>query len=240
MRVLGLETSTQVGTVAVLDQNQVRGEISFLSTTTHSERILQNIDQVLRGADLSPADLEGVAVGLGPGSFTGLRIGLSTAKGLAYALGIPVAGIPTLEALANNAPFWPELICAILDARRGFVYGGLFKTIAGETLKRIERDEVREVVPWVRSFGRRTLFVGDGGLTYREAIQEAMGARANFAHPEMMHPRGSIIARMGLMRIECQGGDDLDALEPLYIRRPEAAPLTMAIELAQIQGKMAR
>jgi tRNA threonylcarbamoyladenosine biosynthesis protein TsaB len=225
MRILGLEASTPVGTAAVLDGDELEGESWFCSSRTHSERMLQCIDDLLRGADLRTEDLDGLAVGLGPGSFTGLRIALSTAKGLAFALGVPLVGISTLEALAHNIPFWQGHICALLDARGGCVYGALFKATRAREPQRIEHDGVYEMASWLHRFKRATMFLGNGAVVYRKLITDLIGQHAHFPPPELLHPRGSVIARLGLRRLRSGVADDLDALVPLYARRPRAVGL---------------
>ncbi len=225
MRVLGLEASTPAGSIAVVDGDDLRGEVWFSTSKTHSERILQGIEQVIRETQLAFRDLDGVAVGLGPGSFTGLRIALSTAKGLALALGTPLAGIPTLEALARNVPYWRGLICPVVDARNDLIYGGLYRMTDGGLLATQQEAGTREVRQWVAGLEDPVLFLGSGAVAYREAIVSVLGGLAHFPPPELMHPRAAVIARLGRDALLCRGGDDMDSLVPLYLRRCEAERL---------------
>lgn len=223
MKVLGLEASTAAGSVALVDERELQGELWFNSPRTHSERILHGVDQILRGAGLHPQDIQGVAVGLGPGSFTGIRIALSTAKGLALALSIPLVGVPTLEAMAHNVPFWPQDICPMVDARRGHVYGAVFQA-AYRSMEQKEGQRVRELTSWLRVFSDATIFLGTGAVAYRETIRKILGSRAHFPPAELLHPRAAVIARLGLERMNSGVADDLDHLEPLYLKRSEPEP----------------
>ena len=127
MRLLAVETSTRAGGVALLEGECLRGEYLLDVSATHSERLMPAIDRLLADAGWAAADLQGLAVAVGPGSFTGLRIGLSVVKGLALALGIPVAAVPTLDAMAAALPFASLPVCPVLDARKGEVYACLFR-----------------------------------------------------------------------------------------------------------------
>src|SRR6058998_2301943 len=127
MRVLAVETSTMSGGAALLDGERVVGEYILDVRITHSERLMVAVDQLLSDAGWSAGDLEGLAVAVGPGSFTGLRVGLSTVKGLALALSIPVAAVPTLDAMAAMLPFAALPVCPVLDARKGEVYASLYR-----------------------------------------------------------------------------------------------------------------
>src|SRR5438093_2583246 len=122
MRVLAVETSTLAGGAALLDGEVVVGEYALDVGATHSERLMGAIDRLLTDAGWTVRDLEGLAVSVGPGSFTGLRIGLSTVKGLALALSIPIVAVPTLDAMAALLPFAALPVCPVLDARQGDVY----------------------------------------------------------------------------------------------------------------------
>lgn len=128
MRVLGLDSATLVAGVAVVDEKRVIMEGFLQTRRVHSERLLPLLDTWLREAELKLEHLDGIAVTSGPGSFTGLRIGISTAKGLAQVLGIPLVGVPTLDALALNLAGSAGLVCPILDARKGEIYTALYRS----------------------------------------------------------------------------------------------------------------
>lgn len=131
MRVLAVETSTLAGGVALLDGERLVAEYLLDVTVTHSERLMATVDRVLQDARWRAEDLEGLAVAVGPGSFTGLRIGLSTAKGLALALELPVAPVGTLDALASRVPFAALPVCPVVAARRGEVYAAVYRWDGG-------------------------------------------------------------------------------------------------------------
>ncbi len=128
MRVLAIDTSTMLGGVAVMDDLLgLVAEVRFNVKSTHSERLMTSIEYVLKQSGYTIADMDFFAVAIGPGSFTGLRIGLSTVKGFSYATGKPIVSVPTLEALAHNFPFSQYPVCTMLDARKKEVYAALFK-----------------------------------------------------------------------------------------------------------------
>src|SRR5213080_5215777 len=131
MRVLAVETSTLAGGVALLDGDVLLGQYMLDVRVTHSERLMGAVDRLLGDARWTVRDLTGLAVAVGPGSFTGLRVGLSTVKGLALALGIPVAAVPTLDAMAASLPFAALPVCPVLDARKGEVYASLYRWDGG-------------------------------------------------------------------------------------------------------------
>ena len=126
MKILGIETSMYAGSIAVSEDEKVLGEYYFNTGPSHSEKLMPSIQWLLKELSIDKTGLEAVAVSLGPGSFTSLRIGLASAKGLSYALGIPIIGISTLELMANNVPFAPFRICPLIDARRGEVFAAFF------------------------------------------------------------------------------------------------------------------
>ena len=128
MKILGVDTSTSIGSVGLIDDGAVVAEHTLDITQAHSARLMPTIDQVLKWANMTAHDLDACAVGLGPGSFTGIRIGVGTIKTLCYALGKPIVGVSTLEAIAFGLHFTDRCICTVLDARRGEVYGAIFQT----------------------------------------------------------------------------------------------------------------
>jgi len=221
MYILGIETSTKTGSVAVVSEAGVIAQYSLNIEVTHSERLMSTVDRVLRDTGLAVADLDGFAVAIGPGSFTGLRIGISTVKGLALATGKPVAAVPTLQALAWNLPCSALPVCPLLDARKNEVYAALYAyddsvlvQMMPETVVSLSRlaDQIKE----------KTVFSGEGAHIYRADIEKNFGARALFAPLSASLPSGASVAELGLGMITAGKQADPDALIPKYIRRPEA------------------
>ncbi|MBW2038286.1 MAG: tRNA (adenosine(37)-N6)-threonylcarbamoyltransferase complex dimerization subunit type 1 TsaB [Deltaproteobacteria bacterium] len=223
MMILGIDTSTSCGSLGLIDGDQVVAEYNLNREETHSARLIPSIQVLLKGAKLDIKDVDGLAVSLGPGSFTGLRVGLSTVKGLALAAEKPVVGVPTLDALAHNLPFTPYLICPFLDARRGEVYTALYKDEGGGRVKRLTPYQVlspsimlEEIPP------KETIFLGDGVRVYGELIKERLGERAFFAPPHLRFLRGTMVAELGLQRIMEGERDDISSLVPIYVRPSDA------------------
>lgn len=221
MRVLGIETSTLTGSVALLDTDVVVAEHTLSVSTTHSERLLAAIHRLLEESGTTLGALDGLAVAIGPGSFTGLRIGLATAKGLAHASGLALAAVPTLDALAWGVPFAAYPVCPILDAKKGEVYTAVYRHRGGE-LERL--TEYRAVRParFLAELDGPVCFLGDGVLAYRDLIRELMGDRALFVPPARRYPSGACVADLGARRLAEGGAEDPARLVPLYIRPSEA------------------
>lgn len=214
MRLLALETSTLAGGVALLDGDRVIGEYLLDVRLTHSERLMPAIDRLLADASWTTTSLEGLAVAVGPGSFTGLRIGLSTAKGLAWALGLAVAPVPTLDALAASLPFAAHPVCPVLHARRNEVYCSLYRW-DGATMRR-EWDYLALAPDALAArLVEPTVLLGDGA--------HAIASRhVRLAPPHRRTPSVAAVGVLGLCRF--QAGEVVSATElsPLYLRPPEA------------------
>src|SRR5262245_37010850 len=200
MRLLAVETSTLTGGVAVLDGGAVVAESRVSVAVTHGERLMAAIDGVLRAARWQLADVEAFAVGLGPGSFTGLRIGLSTVKGLAFATGKPVAGVPTLDALAWRLPFCAYPVCPILDAKKNEVYAALYRTLEG----RLEPlDPPRAVAPSTLAEELRDstrgpiVFLGDAVAPFAPVLSSVLGTRACLAPADLRLPSAVTVGELG-------------------------------------------
>lgn len=221
MLILGIETSTKTGSVAVVSEQGVVAQYTLNIEVTHSERLMSTVDRVLKDTGLTIADLSGFAVAIGPGSFTGLRIGISTIKGLAFATGKPVAAVPTLQALAGNLPFSTFPVCPMLDARKNEVYAALYK-FDGTSLARISAEEAIPLLELDGKITEKTIFTGEGSRLYQIAIRNIFGDRAVFAPLAATVPSAAVIAEMGLSMIASGMNTDPDSLVPLYIRRPEA------------------
>jgi tRNA threonylcarbamoyladenosine biosynthesis protein TsaB len=222
MKILGVDTSTSWGSLGLIDDDEVIAEYALFREETHSARLVPAIQALLKEARLDLNEIDGMAVSLGPGSFTGLRVGLSTVKGLALAAEKPVVGVPTLDALASNLPFTPHLICPLLDARKGEVYTALYKDEEGR-VERLTPYQVLSPTALLEQLPpQETVFLGYGVEVYRELIEERLGSMALFAPPHLRFLRGSTVAELGLGRIMQGEGDDISSMVPIYVRPSDA------------------
>jgi tRNA threonylcarbamoyladenosine biosynthesis protein TsaB len=221
MLILGIETATMTGGVALLDEKRLISEYTLNVRTTHTARLMPALDQILKDSSVDKSEIDGVAISMGPGSFTGLRIGLATAKGLALGLDIPLLGVPTLDALARNIPFARYQICPVLDAKKKEVYTSLFR-YEDDSLVRLAPYQVIPPIDLVNQIHEKTIFVGDAVDVYRGFISERLGDHALFAPDSQRLPRAAIVAGMGLVKLKA--GECLDAMsaEPIYIRPSDA------------------
>ena len=237
MRLLAVETSTLTGAVALLDGGAVVAESRVSVAITHGERLVSAIDGVLRAARRELADVDVFAVAIGPGSFTGLRIGLSTIKGLAFATGKPAVGVPTLDALASRLPYCAYPICAILDARKNEVYTGLYRTLSG----RLEILEAPRAMPPAALAeelrdgpGGPVVLVGDAVGRFGPIFSEILGGRACLAPPDLWLPSAVTVGEMASEALGRGETGDPGNLVPLYVRPSEAE---LARERRQSAGR---
>lgn len=221
MRIVAIETATLAGGAALLDAGRLVGEYTLNIRVTHSERLMAVVNDLLRHAGWELEDLEGVAVSIGPGSFTGLRIGVSTAKGLALALGVPIAAVPTLDALAATLPFAGDPVCPVLDARKGEIYASLYRWADGAMRREWEYLALAPEVLSERLIGP-VIFVGDAVETAGELLRARLGPRARFAPPGRRLPSAATVAALGEALLAAGAGADVAALAPLYLRPSEA------------------
>jgi len=221
MFILGIETSTKTGSVAVVSEDGVIAQYSLNIEVTHSERLMATVDRVLRDTGISMPQIDGFAVAVGPGSFTGLRIGLSTVKGLALATGKPIAAVPTLLALAWNLPYAAHPVCPLLDARKNEVYAALY-TSDGSAPLQVMPEAVISLSRLAEKIKEKTVFTGEAAQLYRAEIVKAFGDAALFAPRSAVLPSAASVAEIGLDLIKSGRQTDPDSLVPMYIRRPEA------------------
>jgi len=228
MRILGIDTATSCGGIGLIDDDAVVAEYAFDHEETPSARLVSAIRALLKEARLDLGGIDGIAVSLGPGSFTGLRVGLSAVKGLALALEKPVAGVPTLDALAAQLPPTTSHICPLVDARKGEVYTALYKQGGNGNVEQLTPYQVLPPARLLEELPlRETVFVGDGVEVYGELIVERLGDKALFAPPHLRYLRGTTVAKLGLQRLAHGGGDDIASLAPIYVR-PSDAEITWA------------
>lgn len=216
MNVLGLDTSTARLALAIVNEQGLVAELHTTEAGRHSARLAPMIQALLKMARLELGQVDGFAVGIGPGSFTGLRVGVTTMKALALSTGHPIVGVPTLDALAHQVSYWTGLVCPILDAKRGLVYAAIYQTKAGK-VKRASRYRVIAVPELVKACRGSTLFVGDGIPLYQSVIRKMLNSCAQFADPALWCPQGSVIARLGREALVRGERDAVDDLVPLYI-----------------------
>jgi tRNA threonylcarbamoyladenosine biosynthesis protein TsaB len=218
MRILGLDTSTRSGSVALVEDGRIRAELNVAGPLDHSERLLPSVDFLLDRLGLAVNDLDAVAVTRGPGSFTGVRVGLATAAGLARAAGIPAAGVPTLEALAHATPP-PEAgrwICTWIDAGRREIYAAAFEVMEGG-LQQCLPPTVEPPSAWLERLPEvAATFVGDGSESYAELLSTRGRSPSVRPGPWFL---GAPVARIAQERL--QAGDAVP-LQPLYLRPPDA------------------
>jgi tRNA threonylcarbamoyladenosine biosynthesis protein TsaB len=235
MIILGFETSTPAGSVAIVEDRHLLGERRWKTGKGHAERLIQEVDHLLKELSIPIKAVDGYAVTVGPGSFTGLRVSLATVKGLAMAMERPVVPVSTLEALARNVPaslhpahppaaagLQVGQVCPLLDAGREEVYAALFRRDGKDDWTRLLPDQIISAGDLLKQLSRPTLFIGEGAARYETAIRRAMGKDSVFAAPEMMEPSAATVAGIGLSRL--LRGETAQAKEvvPVYLRRPDA------------------
>ncbi len=204
-----------------MNDKRLISEYTLNVRTTHTTRLMPALDRMLKDSSIGKDQLSGIAVSIGPGSFTGLRIGLATAKGLAMGLEIPLVGVPTLDALARNVPYAKYQVCPILDARKKEIYVSLFR-YENDELVRQTPDRVMPPDDLIKQIHEKTIFLGDAVDVYRDFIFEKLGDLALFA-PDAQHlPRAAIIAEMGLQKLMSGQLLDVASAEPVYIRPSDA------------------
>jgi tRNA threonylcarbamoyladenosine biosynthesis protein TsaB len=220
MKLLAVESATLSGGAAILDGDRLLGEITLNIAITHSERLLAAVDRLLSDCGLAPADLEGLAVSVGPGSFTGLRVGLATVKGLAMALDLPIAPVPTLDALAARLPFADAPVCPILDARKNEVYLSLYRW-RGDRMCR-EREYLA-LPPELAAAGLTApvILLGDGIEACRPWL-DGQGDGIRIAPAAQRLPTAATVAELGHAVLAAGDGVGAEALVPLYLRPSEA------------------
>jgi len=221
LKLLTIQTATPAGSVALTIGERLLGELFLDSRQPAGSWLMGAVEQLLGSAGLTAHDLDGFGVTIGPGSFTGLRVGLATVKGLAMATGKPLAGVSTLETLAMQAPYASLPVCALLDARKKEVYAGSFQWQRGG-LRPLDEERVLPPERLLAGLHEETLFVGDGAEAYRTLIVRQLGMRAHFLPAAYAPPRAAHAALLALRAFAA--GEALPAAQvnPRYLRPSEA------------------
>ncbi len=224
--ILAIETSSLVSSVALCEAHKLVGELTIQTRLTHSEQLMPHIKELMEKTKTTKEKIEAVAVSIGPGSFTGLRIGLATGKGLAFAWNVPMIAVPTMEGLAWNCRNIAGCICAVIDAQKGNVYETWYrwKNSRLETIKDTAVTAMSEVIEAAGNADEAVTFLGDGTSLFAEEI-ESVGGLVETAAPTMVIPRAGSVGLAAWQRFKEGKIEDCRTLVPYYIRRSEAEVL---------------
>lgn len=221
MKILALDTSSVTATVALLDNDKLMGEYTLNHKKTHSQKLMPMIEELLNSCNVTPKEIDVFAVSLGPGSFTGLRIGIATITAMAQALDKMVVGVPTLEALAYNLFNSGGLICPIIDAQRDLVYTGLYQWIEGNMVEIMEQQVINidGLINIFKEKKEKIFFVGDALEKFNENLKDGLGEQFSVPPSKFLIPSASSVAEVAKIKIE-KGiiGD----IAPIYMRKSEA------------------
>ncbi|WP_411682424.1 tRNA (adenosine(37)-N6)-threonylcarbamoyltransferase complex dimerization subunit type 1 TsaB [Clostridium thailandense] len=223
MKVLSLDTATECASCAVLDDDKLLGEISFNYKKQHSVILMSMIDNLLSNLGLNINSLDGFVVSKGPGSFTGLRIGVSAIKGLSQGTSKPFIGVSSLDALAYNLAYTNGIICPILDALRDNVYTALYK-FEGNNLKVISKPMIIPIDDLISELNKRheqVCFIGDAVPKFREKLISNI-ENISFAPTHLNLTKASSLGELGLKLLKAKTYDDLYTFAPLYLRKSQA------------------
>ncbi|PYZ92154.1 tRNA (adenosine(37)-N6)-threonylcarbamoyltransferase complex dimerization subunit type 1 TsaB [Salipaludibacillus keqinensis] len=221
MNILAIDTSTYVMGVALLKEGVPVGEIVTHEKKNHSVRLMAGIRSLFNEVDLEPKDLDRIVVSEGPGSYTGVRIGVTTAKTMAWGLGIPVVGVSSMEQLAQNGRHFPGLISPFFDARRGQVFTGLYEDQHG-TVRELKENRMAIHTNWIealKEFSQPILFLSPDMEKHEQLIQDELGELAVIGSPMECLPRPTELALIGMQK-PVQG--DTHTFSPNYLRLAEA------------------
>jgi tRNA threonylcarbamoyladenosine biosynthesis protein TsaB len=220
--VVGIETSTARTSVALGTEREILANVS-VAGRARQEMATPALEQLLRWTGLELKTVGGVAVGIGPGLFTGLRVGVETAKTLAQVLGIPILGITSLDALAYAVRYTHRRIVAVIDARRGEVFSCIYRPVPGGVLRETEHEvgSPEHLMAELEATAGEMLAVGDGAMLYRDDLQ-TLGGRLEFASASSAHPEAASLVELAAPRLLREEHDRLFDVVPVYLRRSDA------------------
>lgn len=222
MIVVAIETSTPHTSVAIGSDREIVGSIS-LAGQARQEAVTPALDQLLEWTGVRLSQVGGIAVGVGPGLFTGLRVGVETAKTLAQVLGVPIVGITSLDALAFAVRHTHKLIVAVIDGRRGEVFYAIYRSLPGGVVRGHDYAVATpdHVCAELETIPGEMLAVGDGAILYRNHLEE-LGSRVEIASSIRAHPEAAALAELAVPRFLREEHDRLHEVMPLYVRRSDA------------------
>lgn len=224
MKILGIDSSGLVASVAIVSGDAVVAEFTINNKKTHSQTLLPMVEQVVSFAGVELEEMDAVAVAAGPGSFTGLRIGAATVKGLGMVLDKPVVPVPTLEGLAYQMAESDGIICPMLDARRNQVYTGIYRIHGGEleTLKSQAAMDIRELLEELGEYEEKIHFLGDGVPIFQSVIQDEFDGCFSFAPAHLSRQRAAALAVLGQKYYRAGKTVQAADFRPFYLRKSQA------------------
>jgi len=224
MRILAVDTSASVASVAVIEDGTILGEYSINNKKTHSQKLLPMINELLRNLELNIGNIDYFAASSGPGSFTGLRIGITTIKTLAYSVNKQVIAVPTLDALANNISPTEALICPIMDARNNQVYTALYASENGITKNITEYMgiHVTDLCDIINGKNKKVIFLGDSVSIHKNLLKDKLQVPCDFVSASSLLQRGASVAEVAMkMLMESKQQSSFDMV-PFYLRKSQA------------------
>lgn len=224
MKVLGIDSSGMVASVAVVEDTQMQAEYTINYKKTHSQTLLPMLDEISKMIDLDLSSIDVIAVAAGPGSFTGLRIGSATAKGLGLALKKPLVSVPTLEGIAYNFCGSDNLVCPMMDARRSQVYTGIYK-FSGNELEKVEDQmavPVQEILKKLNQLGKKVILTGDGVPVYLDIIQKELKVPYLLAPSHLNRQRAGAVAALGMQYARAGHMETAMEHQPDYLKLSQA------------------
>lgn len=224
MKILGIDSSGMVASAAITADNILVAEFTVNNKQTHSQTLLPMIDQVVQMSDIALQEIDAIAIAAGPGSFTGLRIGASTAKGLGLALDKPIVSVPTLEGMAYRLAGSSSLICPMMDARRNQVYTGIYRVSTGGLDVVVEQKavDVREILQELGEYRESVIFLGDGVPVYQETITECYQGEYQLAPLHLSRQSAAAVAALGEIYYRQGRTETAQEHRPVYLRKSQA------------------
>ena len=224
MKILGLDSSGLVASVAIVCDDNMLGEYTVNYKKTHSQTLLPMLDEVAKMIELDLNSIDAIAIAGGPGSFTGLRIGSATAKGLGLALNKPIINVPTVDALAYNLVGHAGLVCPLMDARRNQTYTGLY-TFDGDQMKCISGQKavmLGEIIDEINQLGRKVIFLGDGVPVFKPYIEEHIQVPHSYAPIHLSQQRAGALGALALQYYHEGKYESAAEHQPDYLRLSQA------------------
>lgn len=224
MKLLVLDSSGLVASVALIEDDRLIAEYTTGNKLTHSQTLLPMLDEAIKRTEFVMEDIDAIAVAMGPGSFTGLRIGAATAKGLGLALNKPIIPVPTVDGLAYQLFGVEKIICPMMDARRKQVYTGFYRFHKGEmqVIKKQCAQSVEDTLNQLKEYGEDVIFLGDGVPVYKEEIEESMKDHAIFAPVCANRQRAAAVGALAKVYYEKGISVSADEFVPEYLRKSQA------------------